>query len=325
MKIIKHHLSDSSKTIKKIRNIESKTNSSNIVLFGAGASAGLQNIIPNNPPLGSQLYSQLQITFPHSWGQIPSNIDDRFREHFEEGMGEIWEHYSTSVPRLMREMAVYFLQFQPFVGAENLYQQFILRNIQKTNRHLIFSSLNYDLLLELSISSVDNSIEYFVEQSSNNSIPVWKLHGSANFIPHGIQATGGIQFTRGINFETSLRYCSPNEAKQFCQSNTALYPAMCLFMNSKPTQIAHNFITEQQKKWAQIILNANKVLIIGVNPYLEDNHIWKSLTQTDANIGFIGGKEGFDKWITSGRDEDNSVLIGNRWESVFEQSVDFLT
>jgi len=296
----------------------------NIILFGAGASNGLVNIIPNSPPMGSNLYPQLQTNFPRSWGNIPSQIDNYFQSHFELGMEAIWDNNSTVVPQLMREIAFYFLEFRPDPSKENLYSQFVEKlPIKETKSNFIFSSLNYELLLELALNSKGYQIEYFGEKSGENLIPVWKLHGSANFIPNTIQATREVSFTKGVSFEAGVRYENPGAAAAFCQSNTALYPSMCLYMNSKPTQISHNFLRQQQARWQKLVLGANKVLIVGIKPYLADTHIWASLTQTKAKVGFVGSNNAYNDWINSGRDDKNTEFIGNRWNHVFDESVKF--
>ena len=300
-----------------------KMSNPNVILFGAGASAGLDNIFPRPPPLGSQLFSQLQNYFTESWGSLPETISNQFQEHFELGMEEIWEHHSTVVPVLMRDMALFFLEFKTYNFTINLYHTFIERITNNSDSNYIFSSLNYELLLEFAANSNGKQISYFSENSTDNNLAVWKLHGSANFLPRNIQATGGVQFTRGVNFEGGIKYANPDEAMRFCNSDTALYPSMCLFMNSKPTQISYDFIRNQQSRWKNLVLNAKKILIIGVRPFLNDNHIWEALTQTEASVGFIGSEEHYNNWINEGRNENNSIHIGNRWNQVFDESINF--
>jgi hypothetical protein len=70
---------------------------------------------------------------------------------------------------------------------------------------LLLASLNYDLLLELSLSAEHMKVDYFNDFPVDGAILVWKLHGSCNFLTEGIQAGQGISYGRGIVFNTGLR------------------------------------------------------------------------------------------------------------------------
>ena len=66
-----------------------------LFLFGAGASYGAGDILPEKPPLGNQLYDALSSVYPQSWGSLPPSVTEKFKEgNFEDGMGEIYENYS---------------------------------------------------------------------------------------------------------------------------------------------------------------------------------------------------------------------------------------
>ena len=156
----------------------------------------------------------------------------------------------------------------------------------------------------------------------------WWLYGSytvpVTSIPEGIRATSDVRFTRGVVFNPSLRPVNPKEAVQFCLSDTALYPAMCLYMQSKPIQIGQSWITEQQRRWSEIIRNAKRVLVIGVQPYPSDTHVWTPLAETNASLGYIGPEEQFRDWTSMYRKERKSELLGERWEEAFDCAIDFL-
>jgi len=292
---------------------------SKLVLFGAGASYGCGNVFPKSPPLGGSLFQELQKLYPMSWGNLPQDLEIKFKKNFEEGMEEIWDKYSTAIPNLMKHMSLYFCQFN-LPDDENLYSKFLENLSDDVFEQCIFSSLNYDVLLEIAISKQVKQINYF-ELNPIGGIPVWKLHGSCNFIPRNISAQN-VSFTRGVVFDAGITAVSPNEAIQFSLSSTSLYPSMCLFMEHKPTQISQSTISEIQKNWQSKVSEMEKILIVGVRPLMKDSHIWKSLTETKAEIGFIGSKSEFNKWSKSRKQNDK--YLGNYWENAFDEGVDFL-
>ena len=86
-----------------------------VFLFGAGASYGAGSILPEQPPLGFQLYPILENLCPSTWGSLPQNIKDAFHNgnNFEFGMRLVYEQFGSFIPNLMRDLAVYFVQFRP--------------------------------------------------------------------------------------------------------------------------------------------------------------------------------------------------------------------
>ena len=91
---------------------------STVFLFGAGASYGSGECYPKNPPLGFQLFDELQ-----GWGGVATtadeNLRDTFKKDFEAGMAEFFRTRNTDITRFLREMADYFAQFEP--GTKNYY------------------------------------------------------------------------------------------------------------------------------------------------------------------------------------------------------------
>ena len=114
-----------------------------IFLFGAGASAGAGCVLPERPPLGTQLFPELRRLFPGSWGSLPSSIQGRLEIDFEDGMAMAAQQIGMAVASLMRDMAVYFVQFRP-VERGSLYNRLVqyLRDRGLLDR-TIFSTLNY--------------------------------------------------------------------------------------------------------------------------------------------------------------------------------------
>src|SRR5436190_22597378 len=120
-----------------------------LFFFGAGASYGAGGTLPEQPPLGGQLFPILEQMCPGTWGGLPSEIRNGFRSRdFEYGMQLIYDKLGGAIPQLMRDMALYFIQFRPF-KRRTLYCKLIddLRRIGLLDRSA-FSTLNYDCVLE---------------------------------------------------------------------------------------------------------------------------------------------------------------------------------
>jgi len=290
-----------------------------LILMGAGASCGCQHVYPKQPPLSSQLYDELVNSFPYSWGETSEMQAVQFRENFELGMDVIWQRQSPIIPTLMRDMAIYFSQFRPDGSPLDFYSRLLIyiRSHNMENK-IIFSTINYECLIELVVSSLGLQIDYFSDTpSSKEKITLWKLHGSCNFMPRGLSATRGVLYTAGVQFGAGIVPIQPHEVLAFCRSNTALYPAMSIFARGKPMQICPQIIQLLQNFWKSCVAKAEKVVIIGVNPNLNDTHIWTPLANTDAKILYIGNQKRFENWRRQFRPTRDSVWLAGTFEKGF--------
>ena len=189
--------------------------------------------------------------------------------------------------------------------------------------NVLFSTLNYECVLELSASGMGLTVQYWHDALKPGAIRVWKLHGSCNFLSKGIQATNGVRFSRGVNFEGGLQAVSPNDAVAYCLTNQGLYPAMALYMTSKPVQIGQQVILSLQQQWGDNVKAAERLLVVGVRPYPDDGHIWGPIAECAGTVGYVGPKEEFDTWASACR-TGPSTWLGARWDACFDESVAFL-
>ncbi len=70
---------------------------------------------------------------------------------------------------------------------------------------------------------------------------------------------------------------------------------MAFYMKNKPSQTNQTYLKKIQVCWQKRITESNKIILIGINPNLEDRHIWEYLSSTKAEIGFVGNNSGFEK------------------------------
>jgi hypothetical protein len=298
-----------------------------VILSGAGASFGSPNVIPTNPPLSRDLYSRLQARFPWSWGKFPANYKKKFSDNFEIAMGELWNSGSHSVPNLMQEMGIFFAEFSISTTGADTYSQLIgkLRKAKKL-KGVAFSTLNYETLLEIAISLSGNSVNYLGEFfESDETITVWKLHGSCNFLPgEGVSATRGVNYGRGVTFNTDVKIVNPGEVAAYLGGNTALYPIMSIFAEEKTVQISPDLVKRIQDFWKESIQKAESIAVIGVNPNPIDKHIWEPLAATPATIFFIGDEKNTKKWIGKYRTGKSDRFIGSLFQDCVDDLVDIL-
>lgn len=294
-----------------------------VVLFGAGASYGCGGVTPRNPPLGNDLFTDLQKLYAN-WRSIPSEAVERFKIDFEEGMENVIEHYGFAVGPLMQEMARFFSIFQVSNSHPNLYLELLRRS--ESEDEILWSTLNYDCIVESAISILGKRVAYFADPKAGiDDISVWKLHGSCNFKVKGIEATRGIVYSgQGITFGGEIEPIDPGEVSGVYGGNTALYPAMALYARGKSISMSPDPILQGQRQWAVNVGACDRVLIIGVNPNINDDHIWMPLSNTSAEIGYVGSAKSFNDWVGRYHKAQSSNLLGTNWKDCEKDVETFL-
>jgi len=289
----------------------------NLFLFGAGASHGCKGV-NKVIPLGNNLFNKLRSEFPKTWGNLSNSLRSIFESNFEYGMGKVWDdlNYNENIPYLMKDMAVYFSRFRVIKIKQNLYYC-LFKEIQKANilSETILSTINYDCLIELALESLNLRYSYNNQDIiKSDTVNFFKIHGSCNYIPDSevIKAKSkGVIYKPGTTFNPPLKYLSLNKVEEYCYSDTALYPAMAIYMRGKPIQIGYDTISRIQGNWQSKVKEAKKVFIIGIKPNLEDNHIWDYIHKKDK-IFFCGSRSNFREWQNKMNRED--VFLSNTFE-----------
>jgi len=272
----------------------------NVIIVGAGASFGAGEVRPKKPPLGDHLFTQLESQFPGSWGSLPDHIRKTFLDNFEDGMVALSEFKSGLHAPLYQAMGAYFAQFS--LGDNNHYSTLVdgLYN-SIIEGETVLASLNYDCLLEEAIVTAGLDLNP-IPESLENPGTVIKPHGSCNFLPASIQASGGVSFTEGVSFDAGVKWVSREDVIEYYHSEGALYPAMALYRPDKHTQISPSEIHRFQELFREAVSEANFIGIVGVGVHPRDDHIWDPLASSDGSIHYIGGKSGFDDWQSQYRD-----------------------
>lgn len=265
------------------------------ILFGAGASYGAGSILPERPPLGNQLFNELQRIYPNTWGTIDGDLQALFIANFEVGMKEIWDKYSHSVSPLMQNMSEYFIQFRP-INNTSLYCKLVDTLKSRGILELIsFSSLNYDILLELALLNNGYTINYFYPESEGlNEVEVLKIHGSSNFIGTGIEGGKGISYGSGAIFNGGIKASlDSNEIIENFLVKSGIAPVMSLYMEGKPVNVSPQIIKDLQRTYQNRCIEAKAIIVIGVKPIAGDNHIWDCIRKCNATVHYVGSSSDF--------------------------------
>lgn len=266
---------------------------STLLLFGAGASHGSEDCTPYCPPLGNTLFAELQ-----SRGFLAAASDAPLvkvfrKDGFEEGMLRLMTERPLAVTALLRELALYFVQFDP--GPENLYTK-VVRWAIDSLADTTFATLNYDTLLEQAISGAGYRIAYAAHPVPAKNLAVLKIHGSCHFL---LDERFGRFEDVGFSVQPQAPAvldmpCWParnrQEVRDWCTRNDSVAPAIACYMRGKPIPFGQKCVRPQVAAFQREVGRAQKIFIVGVRVAPEDDHIWGSdaLATARAPISYVG-------------------------------------
>lgn len=286
---------------------------STVILLGAGASFGSGGVEPYPPPLGNGLFSKL-VKLGGVAKSLPDEIKAEFNNNFEEGMAKYYKHANGDIMQFQRELASYLASFSPLQN--NVYIE-LLKSI-KLNR-VIFSSLNYDLLFELSAFSLGYSISYN-SAPARNAIRILKIHGSSNFWPDlPVGMCDGIVSANNAVADISALVKPLNQTDTLyrCANEKGLAPAIAMFAQGKSVRVSPEFVDQQYSMWKTAVEKASKIYVIGVRVHEVDEHIWSVFGKSKAwftYFGFNADKPEFNDWKNR-HNKKNAYFYRNDFKS----------
>lgn len=136
----------------------------------------------------------------------------------------------------------------------------------------------------------------------------------------------GVSFAfSGVNFNGPLQFVQPDAARKWAAGDNALYSAMCLYTVDKPTQIGASFINQLQSAWADVVLGAKRIVVIGTRPHDQDRHLWEPLAETAADVHYVGAQGDFEAWVErSGRQTTRTHLLAELLSDALPAVIDVL-
>lgn len=291
---------------------------SSLFLFGAGASYGSGPCSPGPPPLGRDLFKELR-TLNGIASTVSDELASLFNEDFEEGMDEFFNNRNVEVTPLLREMAAYFVHFEPLPG--NNYGR-LLRALGRKRNKTTFVTTNYDLLLERSASSLGLNVTYGPRPVEENTISLLKIHGSCNFLPdmppRQIQGIG-FDVSKGASIlDAPVRFATTtSQVLDFCSQEDSIAPAIAMYSPDKRKLYCPSFLKAQQYAWESSIETASRVYVIGLRVHTVDEHIWGPLANSCKPLYYVGGEpREYEKWSYA-VNRRNAFVLGTRFEDAF--------
>lgn len=286
-----------------------------MVLLGAGASFGSGDVIPYPPPLGNKLFEKLDEKGGIA-STLPQYLKDKFVNNFEEGMADYCVHYNQNIMRFQRELAGYLVSFTP--GDNNHYKNLIS---SLNNRRIVYSSLNYDILFELSAFQLNHNIIYH-NKHEDGCIRLLKIHGSSNFWPdlgNTILRNCEIYGGKSADIDALPELVSQQESIRRSVFENSLAPAIAMYAEGKEIMVCPRYIQKQQQMWNETLKSTSKIFIIGVKVHQADLHIWKNIAESKAEVHYFGrksDKNGFDAWQA-----EYNIKKTKFWELDFSESI----
>lgn len=266
-----------------------------LVLLGAGASYGSEPANIGTPPLGDELFGELC-----NLGGIASGIPEEIKavfaaQGFEQGMKAYYDRKDDELQAFHRELSSYLADFVP---TQKSYYVELLNLLR--GRNVIFSSLNYDMMLEEAIFMLGMNVSYDLERRVN-SVRVLKPHGSINFwhdFPDGMFSGGTFSKVHSV-LRARVRPVDRVTAKHKSITDTCFSPAMSMYVKGKNVPVCPDFVLGQQEMFSDACRRASRIIVIGVRVVKEDTHVWGPLLDSGSEITYFGGKKDeveFKEW-----------------------------
>lgn len=243
---------------------------------------------------------------------------------FEAGMDEFFSRHPERVTAFLREMALYFVKFEPLIG--NHYRR-LLEILKSTRKKAIFVSLNYDVLFESAATQVGLTINYGGPSVTSDSISFYKIHGSCHFLPLPSGSFSNCVFVNkckdGSILEADCRPArSTQEVVDFCREQNSIAPAIAMYAPFKRVLYCPEFVNIQRRAWEVAVFRAARVYVIGVGVNPADDHIWGPLARTTAPIYYVSrDPDEFVRWCRTERGKRRKWYVMAR---TFEEALPIL-
>jgi hypothetical protein len=263
-----------------------------LVLLGAGASFGSGDTHPHPPPLGTQLFNKLEELGGYA-ASLPNELKAVFRRDFEAGMAEFEKYgFKVDLHEFHRELAHYIVSFTP--GLNNVYVD-LIRALG--NKRVVYCSLNYDLMFEISGARLGLQPAYHDEfpqdvpgRPPNTFVRILKPHGSSNFWPdmQGEILKNNRFFGFAADVTADVEILNQVETLQRCKVDKGFSPAISMFAVGKAVRACPAYVARQQEKWRRVAEKASRIFVVGVRVHQVDEHIWGVLGKTKAPVTYFG-------------------------------------
>jgi hypothetical protein len=254
------------------------------IIFGAGASFGSGGCLPESPPLGDDLFRNLE-NLKGEFYKLNEETKKVFKtDGFEAGMAAV-ANDSRIINPLQKELACYISSFSILPG--NAYVR-LFNKLRSCINAVNIITLNYDLLIEQSLATHGFSVDYNAE---NNGVNLLKPHGSSNFLPQlpaGSTLSGNTMINCGTFVEglKTQAVSTGIEVKSWCsdQRNSDLSPVLAMYAEGKRVVINRGLITQTQNKYTDVVAASKLAVLVGIKYIPNDRHIWEPLEKYQPDL-----------------------------------------
>jgi len=271
-----------------------------VLLFGAGASAfsgpvRYRGDLNKSPPLGcgpNGLFAAL-LEEGGIAASFPAEVQAALIADFEAGMRRLERMPGTWHCAFQRQIALHLASYR--IRPHNHYLELLALPYLRS-REVQYSTINYDMLLDQALSNYGLQIEGAPKDSPNPQfVTLLKLHGACNVLTkiqnhiHGnevIDAPFGFHSPIGGSSGKLYLARSYREIERWCRDyeNEQFAPVIAQYVREK-TFLTHAEAFEgMQAFWAKKVLTAKAVVLIGVRYVPGDEHIWKPLFESNAEL-----------------------------------------
>lgn len=291
----------------------------NLIIFGAGASYGSDSLGPL-PPLGNGLLEELVNFSPNTWGKLPEKYKKACITDFEQGMQLLFKEQPLNLAPLQRAMAAYFFSFQPRIT--NLYLRLgNLIRASKWNLKGSIVSFNYERLLEISL--INEGLQPVIGYPrAPNHIELCLPHGCCHIFLDSIRGSGFLFTANNIQIDGGrIRVISDPIEFNMRIGNDVFPPIMSYFDPHKRTTSGQRFIDDERRRYAELVMSAEKLGIIGLKVRTFDDHIWGPLSDSEAEIIYCAGRRGaeeYSNWAKEYRIDKEDIVLPGYFEEFFE-------
>lgn len=289
-----------------------------VVLLGAGASFGSVGVKPYSPPLGNGLFNDL-VERGGVASTLPQYIKQLFEANFEVGMAEYFKYSNGNIMTFQRELAHYLASFEP--TDSNIYLNIIN---ELSCQRVVYSSLNYDLLFELSAAKLGLFTTYSSEYHQGG-VRLLKIHGSSNFwpdIPTGMLKNCNFYNSGIADIQAPIRPLNQIDTINKCKQEDSVAPAIAMFAEGKAVRISPDYVQNQYEMWKEQVNKSSNIFVVGVRVHEIDKHIWSILGNSKAKVtyfGFDNDRAEFSQWKMN-----NNKKNAYFYNSDFEKSVQII-
>lgn len=211
----------------------------------------------------------------------------------------------------MKELALYFIQFAP-KEESTLYKEILMHLKDKNRSDVLLATLNYDCLLDGEFTR--SGIDYNYLFPPYKGTPLLKLHGSCNWYIDIHNVNKFVVIDPTIRIYGKIKSISkPGDAIKRFKGDHPFPPVICLYTKQKPAPIGENFFSHLHEQWKKLVLNARQIFIIGAKPNTTDKHIWEPLSDTLAEIYYIGNEKSCTEWSIRTNRKKRTHIIGDRF------------